>query len=136
MIENQQTFLNSTHIPLRWVDLDAYAHLNNAKFFDAMTEARANLLGDLLMSPGICQFILAQTNCTFKIPYHYPETIVINQYCESIGSSSFSLHYIFTALNNTTSIYAEGTAKMVCFDPIEKKIVRIPQQLLQLLSPV
>ncbi len=40
-VEKARKLINQIKIPIRWVDLDAYAHVNNARYFDYMSEARA-----------------------------------------------------------------------------------------------
>lgn len=125
--------LNTLKIPVRWMDLDAYSHVNNSKYFDYMTEARAGLLGEIIKKSDLCQFILVDTHCNFKKPYFYLDTIILEQFSENIGNSSFSLYYRFSK-EEADGIYAEGTAKLVCFDPINKRVMRVPTIIKNLLD--
>ncbi len=124
--------LNTLCIPIRWVDTDAYAHVNNARFFYAMTEARADLLKTVIDAADICQFILVDTQCSFKKPYHYPGSMIIKQFIEKIGNSSFTLSYEFS--DETEANYATGTATMICFDPLKKKPISVPEKIKSLVN--
>lgn len=130
----ERKFVNRISIPIRWVDMDAYGHVNNARFFDCMTEARAALLKELMPLTETCQFILIDTHCNFKRPYTYPDTIVIDQFVETIGMSSFTFYYQFSVEREPTTIYATGTAKMVCFNPKLGRAIKVPSEALALLT--
>lgn len=132
----QATHLHHLAIPIRWVDLDAYGHVNNAKYFDYMTEARAVLLGKYLAKDFPYQWVLVDTQCSFKKPCGYPETLILEQHIANIGNSSFALRYRFFSQNDLQICYAEGTATMVCFDPKKSKAVRIPDTLRTLLQQI
>jgi len=110
---------------IRWVDLDAYNHLNNAKYYDFMTEARSQ---DLWEFKDSCGFIVTENSCKYKFPVNYPATIIVEQYVHSISASSFELFYSFYQKGNE-KCFAEGTAKMVCFDLSKNRPVRIPEGL-------
>ncbi len=117
--------LNEITIPVRWVDIDAYNHVNNSHYFDAMTEARAQYILPLSHLAPDCQFILVDTQCNFKKPYYYPGYIRLQQFLNKIGNSSFELNYLF--LNDESdAIHAEGHAKIVCFSAMKKKVIRVP----------
>lgn len=132
--ENGMNLLNTLKTEIRWTDLDAYGHLNNAVFFNFMTEARAQLFRDILKAEGLCQFVTVHVECDYKIPYFYPDTLILKQYCESISSSSFVLKYEFFSEKSKDSLHAFGNVKMVAFDPIQKRATRIPEIVLALLK--
>ena len=126
--------LTTSEIAIRWTDLDAYGHVNNSVFFDFMTEARAELLKDLLNMKDLCQFVTAHVECDYKAPYHYPDTLILKQYCEQIGSVKFNLKYEFYSKSNPGVLHAESEALMVAYSPVTKKPVRLPKEILALLE--
>lgn len=133
-IEKPRKLINQIKIPIRWVDLDAYAHVNNARYFDYMSEARAVWLEKLMTDPNHSQFVLINTQCTFKKPYTYPGVVLLNQYLDSIGNSSIQLYYEFGLEANPGVIFAEGVATLVCFDPNLGKPVRVTDTVRKLLG--
>lgn len=123
--------MESITLETRWVDIDSYGHMNNSKYFDLMTEARARCL-IALTSDNRLQYILADTQCRFKIPIRYPSTITIEQSVTSIGNTSFELAYtFFTTVGN---VHAEGKARMVCYDINANKPCDIPDSIKQYLQ--
>lgn len=123
--------LISTHeFQIRWVDLDAYNHLNNAKYYDFMSECRCI---DFLKFNNDCGFIVSENSCKYKSPVGYPTKFIIEQYVQNISTVSFELIYIF---RTTTSekVVAEGYAKMVCFDLNKNRPVKIPQKLSEIFA--
>lgn len=112
---------------IRWVDMDAYQHLNNAKFYDFMTECR---VASFWQFNEECNFIVSENSCKYKKPVHFPAILHIKQYIKNISSISFECVYIFE--KNEQEV-AEGFAKIVCFDPIKKKPCKIPEKIKPLL---
>jgi len=128
--------LNVCRMPMRWVDLDAYNHLNHAVFFDFMTEARSQLFKYLLNLQGMCQFVTAHVECDYKFPYHYPDTIILKQYFESRSNSSFNLKYEFYSEKNSDVLCAQAVVRMVAVNPASGRPMRIPAEALALLEKV
>ena len=128
--------LNHIQVPVRWVDLDAYGNVSSARYFDCMAEARAALLAESLDRNDQCQIILVDTQCNYKRAISYPATIVVYQYLESIGQNSFTLYYKFYLGGDPNTLYAEGRAKNVCYDPSLRRTVALPEEVrLKLLNP-
>lgn len=126
--------LNIYKTSIRWTDLDAYGHLNNAVFFNFMTEARAESLRDIIKTEGQLQLIVIHVECDYKVPYFYPENLILKQYCESVGNSSFVLKYEFYSESKPDVLHAHGNVKMVAYDPISKRPTRIPKAMMELLK--
>jgi acyl-CoA thioester hydrolase len=122
-------FIGECIIPVRWGDLDTYAHVNNSRFFEYMTESRAQVLSHIIRPTGDLQFVLAYTQCSFKKPILYPGSVLIKHYVKHIGHTSFTI--ICDLLSEDGSLlYAQGEGKLVCFDPVKGKPVAIPEKLM------
>jgi acyl-CoA thioester hydrolase len=112
------------------MDLDAYGHVGNSRFFDFMTDARVaafsdnNFLSDLSL-----QYVVAETQCTYKKPLYYPGNVIVQQYCEHVGSRSFTLSYTFAMEDEPGVICAAGKVVMVCYDASKQKAVSLPQEI-------
>lgn len=125
-------FINRSEFDLRWIDMDAYQHLNNARYFDLMGEARARLFKTT--ASLTCQLIVVETQCYFKKSYYYPDTVVIDQYCNEIKPASFILSYEFKSLHDAGILYAKGYVKIVCYDSIKQKVIAIPEEVMSALT--
>jgi len=72
---------------VRWDDLDAMAHVNNAKYLTYAQEARFAMLGSFNM-------VVARAEVDFKAPISEGNFFVdVNCWVESIGTSSFTMAY-------------------------------------------
>ena len=129
-------FLNAIKLEVKWSDLDPYNHLNNSKYYDFMTEARARLFWDYSLKGGEIQLILHECKISFKKAFIYPDKIIIEQYRSRIDGASFELNYIFKSSSDENIIHAEAEVKMVCFDPVKKRVCRIPQMILDIIKKV
>jgi acyl-CoA thioester hydrolase len=72
---------------VRWDDIDAFGHVNNAKYLTYIQEAR------FLWSP-IIEMVVARAEVDFIEPiYEGGRFYDVNLWVESIGNSSFTMAY-------------------------------------------
>jgi acyl-CoA thioester hydrolase len=117
------------------MDLDAYGHMGNARYYDLMTDARiAAFSAEEIMTDLSKQYVVVESGCTFKKPLFYPGQISIKVYCSKIGNSSFTLCYEFFMANEPSICCAEGHTVMVCYDASSKKTVSLPDLVRHLLG--
>jgi acyl-CoA thioester hydrolase len=89
---NKELFRFSTTVEVRWRDLDAMNHVNNAVYFTYMEQARVHYLRDLDLVPDVpteIGIILAEARCQFKSPLRLRECVTIHVRVSDIGRSSF-----------------------------------------------
>jgi acyl-CoA thioester hydrolase len=123
-------YLGECNIPVRWCDMDAYGHVNNASYFDYFSEARILVLKQIMAAEHNILFMLVDTRCNFKKEIIYPATLKFKHYLKEIGRTSFSLVVDIYSEDEKT-YHAQGEAKLVCFDPDRRKAIRIPDFLLE-----
>ena len=72
---------------VRWDDLDAMGHVNNAKYLTFAQEARFAMF-------GIFNMVVARAEVDYKAPIHEGNIFIdVAIWVESIGTSSFVLIY-------------------------------------------
>ncbi len=126
--------LISTHIiPLRWVDMDAYHHVNNARYFDYMAETRAIFLAPYLKDRTV-QFVLVHVSCDFKKPLVYPKNVWVKQYLSELTRTTFTCHYTFHEENDEDTVYAMGKGVLVSLCAQNLKPVPVPDAIRNLLT--
>lgn len=127
--------LNTLEFPIRWPDMDAYRHVNQARYLDAMSEARAQWLRQVLEDNALGQYFyfVAETRCEFYKSFKYPGVMLVLQYAVHLGRTSFTLEYDFFSPEEE-KMYAKGMARMVCVNPSTERPARIPEKLRELLS--
>ncbi|MEQ1776330.1 MAG: acyl-CoA thioesterase, partial [Burkholderiales bacterium] len=69
-------------LPLRFADMDADRHVNNAEYYRYMEEARMRWVQSLglAMTPPAPIPVLAASACSYRAPLHYPGTVTVEVY--------------------------------------------------------
>ena len=118
---------NPTNIPVqvRWRDLDALGHVNNAVFITYFEFARLAFIRDLLgpdaaidrqtMLPVDFQFILAEVTCSYRSPVTLEDTPVVQIWVSEVGRKSFVFLYRMTD-ERSGRLLAEGRSTQVWYD--------------------
>lgn len=105
-------------IPVAWGEMDAYQHVNNVVYFRYMESARIAffraLEGDHF-GTGDFAPILARTECDFRRPVFFPDTVSVETGVSRLGGSSFTMEYRISS-QVLGEIVAEGKAVVVNFD--------------------
>ena len=120
--------------PVAWGQMDAFRHLNNTAYFRFFESARIayfeklNLL-EFMEATGVGP-ILAATNCRFRIPLTYPDTVSIGTRVSEIGSDRFTMEYYIVS-HRYQRVAAEGTGSIVCFNYVENKKTPVPAEIKQ-----
>ncbi|HEX6649672.1 MAG TPA: thioesterase family protein [Pyrinomonadaceae bacterium] len=118
--------------PVAWGQMDAFRHLNNTAYFRFFESGRIAYFErlDLLeyMERTSVGPILAATNCRFKIPLTYPDTVSIGTRVPEIADDRFTMEY-YVVSHKHQKVAAEGTGLIVCFDYKQNKKTAIPPEL-------
>lgn len=113
---NKSDFRHIYKMAVRWSDLDALGHVNNAqyvRYFEAGRVAYCDSVLDLQFSPAVDEaWILADLHCAFRGQLHFPADIEVATRCFGFGNSSAEL---------TSAIYRKGLDEPVA----ESKVVVI-----------
>lgn len=95
MSETASAPLHVERVALRWSDMDALGHVNNAVYFTYCESARMGLFERLRLADyaGDLGPVVATASCTFKQQLAYPATLSIAVRCARVGRTSFTLTY-------------------------------------------
>ena len=131
--ENRK-LLTVVRIALRWGDMDANAHVNNATYFTYMEQARIDWLNAVAMQNTADGEgpVVVKTSCTYLVPIAYPETLEIRVYGGAPGRTSFPTWYEIYGSGDVK--YAEGDATMVWTNRTTGKSQPVPDALRALLT--
>ncbi len=106
-------------IPIAWGDMDAFQHVNNIMYFQYFEGARMAYFEKLNYMEHKDQTgigpILASTQCKFKIPLSYPDTISAATRVSRVLQDRFLMEYIIVS-HRYKKIAAEGDGWIVSFD--------------------
>ncbi len=125
-------FKHKTPIEIRFVDLDAFGHVNNANYLTYFENARVKYFDEIVdwkydwSKQGI---ILAKAEIDFIIPIHFRDETSVYTRCSRLGNKSFDMEYrIVRLFKNQEQLMADGVTVMVAFDYEAKKSIEIPEE--------
>jgi len=119
-------------IPIAWGDMDAFQHVNNTVYFKHFESARIayfekiNFL-EVMNKTGIGP-ILASTQCRFKIPLTYPDTVSVGARVETIEKDRFIMKYAVIS-HLLKKIAAVGEGELVTFNYQNNTKAPVPDEI-------
>lgn len=119
-------FKYTTPIEIRFIDLDAYGHVNNALYFTYLETARVKLFQERFggfLESGL-MFLVVRAECDFRQPIELNDPLQISIYADQVKFTSFDFSYRLH--DGAGKVFAEAKTVMVCYDPKIKKPVAIP----------
>ncbi|WP_428035781.1 acyl-CoA thioesterase [Amphritea sp.] len=137
MSENlNRKLLHQCQIAVRWGDMDAYGHVNNALYMRYLEEARVQCLASIgaTMDGKGTDPVIINVGCTFLRPVTYPATLIIKSYVGEIGRSSFMTWYELSTTDNPDQLCTEGYSKVVWMDHSTGRSVPLPDIIRQNIS--
>ncbi len=116
-------------IDIRFADLDAYGHVNNATYLTYLENARVKLFDECYENflASKLMFLVVRVECDYKKPLEMYDKLYITITTEKLKRSSFIFNYHFHDGNGFT--YAHAKTVMACYDPQLKKPVAIPTEM-------
>jgi acyl-CoA thioester hydrolase len=116
-------------VPVRWGDLDAFNHVNNAAFLVYAQEARLEWLAGI----GGNWFdenampVVAAARVNYRRQLAWPARIAVELAATRIGNSSVTIAHRIVAQDDPACLYADGDVVMVWIDPGSGKPVPLPE---------
>jgi len=108
----------STDIEVRFRDIDAMGHVNNAVYFTYFESGRFKFFYSKPQKkkfPGFA-FILAHVSCDYIRPVTMEDRLNLRMWIREIGSKSFKFQYQLVDAADLASVVATGESVQVCFD--------------------
>ena len=121
-------FRFSIPIDIRFRDLDALNHVNNAVYFSYMEHARFQYLRHLDLfdrDASDTGMIVAEATCAFKTPITLDQNIVVRVRATHLKNSSFVFEYSLEDAD-AGQVMATGRTVQVCYDYAGNKPKPIP----------
>ena len=126
-----EIFHCSTPVTIRFRDLDAFGHVNNAVYFTFMEMARVAYFAQLgLLKSGEFPspfFIIAEATCQFKAPIDMETPLIVQVRVSRLGNSSFDMEYRFVD-DVSGTVLASGRTVQVTFDYAANRSVPLPDE--------
>ncbi|MEO5644542.1 MAG: thioesterase family protein [Bacteroidia bacterium] len=118
-------------IQLRFKDIDALGHVNNANHLSFFELARINYFNDVIGGEIDWEkegMILARVTVDYKQPVYLQDKIFVYTGLIKTGNTSFELEYklMREEKDGSETVMSVGTSVIVCYNYKEKKPVKIP----------
>ncbi len=104
-----------TEIPMRFSDIDAMGHVNNAVYVTYFEMGRVAVLDQIVGSRKLedIRFVVARAEVDYLRPILFADKVEVGLRVSSIGKSSFTIEYLITA-NGAPA--AKGLTVQVFYD--------------------
>ncbi len=105
-------------MPVAWGQLDAFGHVNNTQFFRFFEDARIACfeqvgIAEHMRSHGVGP-ILAKTDCVFRRPLGFPDTVTCCARITEVGEDRFTMEY--AVFSEAKGLAAHGSGRIVMLD--------------------
>lgn len=130
---------HKTEIQIRFNDVDALGHVNNAVHVTWFELARIRFFDDTVGGDIDWEregMILAHTSISYNTPIYLKDRIEVQTWFSKSGTTSFELMYeiIRKEIDGSETICATGSSVQVCFNYKENKPVPVPERWLAALT--
>jgi acyl-CoA thioester hydrolase len=114
--------------PLHWGEMDAFGHVNNARFFTWFESSRIAFFqaAGITMETGRVAPILAAAHCDYLEPVVFPARLVVGARATRLGNTSVTLEHAVWPGGQPERLLARGTSVVVLLNYATGEKVRIP----------
>ncbi len=123
-------YRHRTVVQVRFRDIDAFGHVNNAVFFTYVELARIRYLLDVLQPStkfDRMPLILARVELDFRSPIAFGEEVTVETRVDRIGRSSFDMRHRMTA-GPEARLAGDVQTVLVTYDYAEARPMPVPEQ--------
>jgi acyl-CoA thioester hydrolase len=121
-------FGHRTALDVRFSDIDAFGHVNNAVFFSYAEQARIRYLLDVLAPDAPFErlpLILARIEVDFRSPIFFGDPVEVATRVDRIGRTSFGMSHRITA-GADGRVVADVDSVLVTYDYERSEPVPVP----------
>lgn len=124
-------FRHRTRVDVRFRDVDAFGHVNNAVFLSYAEQARIVYLtaaiGHAITLTDVEELplILARLEVDYRSPIFFGQTVEIATRIDWIGSSSFAMSHRLSAGDDEHRV-ADVASVLVSYDYVSARPMRVP----------
>ena len=116
------------HIAIRWGDMDAMGHVNNASYFRYMETIRIDWMHSIgcLPDPLGEGPVIVNAFCNFYKQLEYPGEVLTKMYVSDLGRTTFETWATMERVDRPGAIYAAGGATTIWVDFPAQKAKALP----------
>ena len=136
-IPQRKRLVYEMSMPIRWGDMDAMGHVNNASYFRYLETIRIDWMQSIGCPPDPAAEgpVIVNAFCNFYQQLEYPGDIQLKMYTSDPGGSSFESWCTMERADKLGTIYAAGGATTVWVDFRAQKSRPLPDWLRAQVDP-
>jgi acyl-CoA thioester hydrolase len=120
----------TVEFPIHWGEMDAFGHVNNARFFTWFESSRIayfQAVGIATQRHDAVAPILAAAHCDYLAPVVFPVRLCVGARATKVGHSSVTLEHAVWKVDAPERLFAKGTSVVVLLNYATGEKVRIPE---------
>ncbi len=123
-------------IPIRWGDMDAMGHLNNASYFRYMETCRIDWLHSIDCVPAMADegIVIVNAFCNFYRQFTYPADVVARMYVSDPARTTFETWVTMERADEPGVVCAEGGATTIWVHYASQKARTLPDWMRAIVS--
>ena len=135
-IPDQKKLVFETHIAVRWGDMDAMGHVNNATYFRYMETARIDWFRSIGCVPDAQGEgpVIVNAFCNFYRQFEYPDEVLLKMYVSDPGRTTFESWATMEKVAEPGVVRAAGGATTIWVNFPQQKAVGLPDWIRAIVS--
>lgn len=135
-IPEHKKLVYETTFAVKWGDMDAMGHVNNAMYFKYMEHARVDWFSQIgfLLLPNGQGPVIANAFCNFKRQLKYPDDVLLKMYVSDPARVTFDTWTTMELVAEPGVLCAAGGATVIWIDTAREKAASLPEALCALVS--
>ena len=127
-IPDQKKLVFETHIAVRWGDMDAMGHVNNATYFRYMETARIDWFRSIGCVPDAQGEgpVIVNAFCNFSRQFEYPDEVLLKMYVSDPARTTFETWGTMERVDQPGVVCAAGGATTIWVDFPQQKAAPLP----------
>lgn len=107
--------LFSLEMDLRWRDMDAFNHVNNASYLGYVEEARVRWFRSLSADwdGASAAPVMAAVTMNYRRPITWPEVVRVELLAERVGGKSLTVGHRIVSASRDDALYCDGHTVLV-----------------------
>ncbi len=124
--------VHTSHLTVRWGDMDVLGHVNNTNYFRYMEQTRIEWVYAQAQAHAGRPYdggqgpVIVNASCDFLVPLVYPADLEVSMFLGNPGRTSVGSYY---EIHSAGTKFATGAAKMVWIDVDSGRPVPLPEAL-------
>jgi acyl-CoA thioester hydrolase len=130
-LPEQKKLVHTMQMPIRWGDMDAMGHVNNAMYFRYLETIRIEWMRSIGCQPDPRGQgpVIVNAFCNFQRQLEFPGDILLKMYVSDLGRSSFESWCTIERTDIPGLVHASGGATTVWVNFPQKKAMPLPDWL-------